>query len=115
MKKVLVAAAVALVCSAGFAQAPASGGMSSATAGEVKTQKDPAGDKAHMKVEAKKAAMPMGAGSSDMMTAMDTNGDGMISRAEWDAYHTTRWSKMKLTNGMANQASLDAMMKGGPN
>ena len=116
MKKVLLAAAVALVCSTGFAQAPAAGGMSTATPAEVKPQKDAAGDKAQMKVEAKKAAMPMAAGGShDMMMAMDTNGDGMVSRAEWDAYHGSRWSKMKLTNGMANQASMDAMMKGGPN
>jgi hypothetical protein len=117
MKKVLLAAAVALVCSTGFAQAPAAGGTTSATAAEVKPQKDAAGDKAQMKVEAKKAAMPMaGAGGGhDMMMAMDTNSDGMVSRAEWDAYHGSRWSKMKLTNGMANQASIDAMMKGGPN
>ena len=50
---------------------------------------------------------------ADMMAAMDTNGDGMISRKEYDAYHGSMWKKMKLKNGMAPQADVQTMLKQG--
>ena len=129
MKHGLILAAAALACGATFAQAPpgvvarpsqetnptASGGAPAA--------------KAEMKVEAKKGAMPMAAGaampmasggsmagtSTMGMKAMDTNGDGMISKKEWDAYHAAMWSRMKSKKGMMPIADVEAMMKGGPN
>ena len=66
-----------------------------------------AAGKAEMNVEKRKAGM------SDMMAAMDTNGDGMISRKEYDAYHGGMWKKMKAKNGMVPQADMDAMLKQG--
>ena len=128
MKHQLILAAAALACTATFAQAPpgvvarpsqetnptASGGTPAA--------------KAEMKVDAKKGTMPMAGGAMPMgsggsmsgssamgMKAMDTNGDGMISKKEWDAYHAGMWGRMKSKNGMMPMADVEAMMKGGPN
>lgn len=122
MKQTLILAAAALACTAAFAQAPpgvvtrpsqetnptASGGAPAA--------------KAEAKVDAKKAAMPMAAGAampmaaggstaSMGMKAMDTNGDGMISKKEWDSYHSGMWSRMKSKKGMMPMAEVEAIMK----
>lgn len=66
-----------------------------------------AAGKAEMNVEKRDAA---GAGT---MVAMDANGDGMISRKEYDNYHGSAWKKMKNKNGMIPQAEMDAMLKQG--
>ena len=66
-----------------------------------------AAGKAEMNVEKRKAE------GAAMMAAMDTNGDGMISRKEYDAYHGSMWKKMKLKNGMAPQADVQTMLKQG--
>lgn len=58
--------------------------------------------KAEMKVQAR------------MQNNMDANGDGMVSKREWDRYHSGMWSKMKSKNGMVPMADMEAMMKGGP-
>ncbi len=118
MKKVLLAAVAALVCSAGFAQGTAAGGMGgTATKEEITGQKSGsakvASDRAEMKVDAKKANMPMA--GTPMMMEMDANGDGMISRREYDNYHSAMWKSMKQSNGMVSKADMDSMRKGGPN
>ena len=65
--------------------------------------------------------MPMAAGgamggtSMMGMNGMDANGDGMISKKEWDRHHSRMWSRMKSKNGMMPMADVEAMMKGGPN
>ena len=119
MKKVLLAAVAALVCSAGFAQGTAPGAAtgSTATKEEITGQKSGsakiASDRAEMKVDAKKGNMAMAGGHT--MMEMDANGDGMISRREYDNYHSTMWKSMKQTKGMVSKADMDAMRKGGPN
>ena len=125
MKQTLILAAATLACTAAFAQAPpgvvarpsqetnptASGGTPAA--------------KAEMKVDAKKAAMPMAGGAATPMAAggstatmgmkaMDANGDGMISKKEWDSYHSSMWGRMKSKKGMMPMAEVEAMMKGPP-
>lgn len=57
------------------------------------------GAKAQMRVEARK---------------MDANGDGMVSRAEWDRYHSDMWSGMKSMekNGLISTADIDAYNRG---
>lgn len=68
-------------------------------------------------------SMPMGAsggmgmGMGMDMKAMDTNGDGMISKKEWDSHHAMMWNKMKpkMKKGMMSMADMETMMKGGPN
>ena len=68
-------------------------------------------------------SMPMGAGGGMGMgmgmdmKAMDTNGDGMISKKEWDSHHAMMWNKMKpkMKKGMMSMGDMETMMKGGPN
>ena len=40
---------------------------------------------------------------------MDTNGDGMVSRSEWDAYHTSAWDGMKPSASGVSTADIDRM------
>lgn len=63
--------------------------------------------KAEMKVDARTNAYATG--------SMDTNGDGMVSKREWDRYHSGMWGKMKTKNGMMSMADMEAQMKSGPN
>ena len=129
MKQQLILAAAALLCTATFAQAPP--GVVARPSQESNPASPAAGPagKAEMKVDAKKGAMPMAAGGTMPMgpgastsgtatmgmKAMDTNGDGMISKKEWDAYHAGMWSRMKSKKGMMPMADVEAMMRGGPN
>lgn len=82
--------------------------------------------KAQMKVDERKGTMPMAGSDTSAMgmggmamdwKAMDTNGDGMISKHEWNSYHSMMWNKMKpkMKRGMMPMADMEAMMKGGPN
>ena len=140
MKQLLIATAVAFACSAALAQTPAklpeSGSVpvapKTAAAAESKvdarqaanpgvgptmankvpesgsvTPNAKAAGKAEVNVDNRKAA------GADTMMAMDTNGDGMISRKEYDNYHGGIWKKMKLSNGRVSQADMDMMLKGG--
>ena len=70
-----------------------------------------------MKVDAKKGMTPapMTNTNTPAMMAMDTNGDGMISRREYDSYHSAMWKSMKQSKGMVSQADMDLVRKGGPN
>jgi hypothetical protein len=120
MKHKFVLTAAALVCTATFAQAPP--GVVPRPSQE--TNPTAAGGtpavKAETKVEGKKGTTPMAgdstSGTSTMgIKAMDTNGDGMISKQEWDAYHAGMWGRMKSKNGMMPIADVEAAMKGGPN
>jgi hypothetical protein len=101
----LLAALLALSCGAAFAQGPAS------------QEKDPAATggkpaaKAEMKSEAKKGdTSTMGAGHAKM----DADGDGMVTKSEWDSYHSAMWKKMNK-NGKVSMADMETAMKGGPN
>ncbi|MFO1232836.1 MAG: hypothetical protein U1E57_06475 [Paenacidovorax caeni] len=40
---------------------------------------------------------------------MDTNGDGMVSRAEWDAYHAQARNQMQPTNTGVSTANIDKL------
>ena len=130
MKQSVLMALAALACSAAFAQAPA--GTTPRPSQE--TNPTAAGGapaaKAEMKKDAKTGAMPMASGgampmasgggampmhSMGMMKGMDANGDGMISKKEFDKHHTMMWNKMKPKKGMVSMADMEAMMKGGSN
>jgi hypothetical protein len=117
MKKVLLTAIAALVTSAAFAQAAGGTATKEEISGQKSKSEQGVADKAQAKVEARKemnTAAAANAGGSKMMV-MDTNGDGMISRREYDAYHKAMWTSMKQSKGMVSQADMDAMRKGGPN
>ena len=130
MKQSIFLATCALACSAALAQAPASPASPSSPAATDSMPPAGAGMKpgADMPMGAggpgkgKGMGMGMGMGMGGMhmgmdMKAMDTNGDGMISKKEWDSYHAMMWSKMKpkMKHGMMPMADMEAMMKGGPN
>lgn len=98
---------LALACATAFAQAPT--GVNPRPAAEADATKSggKAADKAEMKTDAKKAAG---------MKAMDTNGDGMVSKAEWDAYHAGTWGKFNHKNGMVSMMDIEKTMgRDGPN
>lgn len=122
MKKFLLTAIAVLVSSAAFSQAApgvAAGSLGSKEegTGQKGSAEQKAGDKAQMKVDAKKGMTPapMANANTPAMMAMDTNGDGMISRREYDAYHSAMWKSMKQSKGMVSQADMDMSRKGGPN
>lgn len=57
------------------------------------------------------AAASAVAGGHDMdMKAMDTNGDGMISKDEFMKYHQMKWDKMKKNSaGMVDMKDMGMM------
>ena len=76
--------------------------------GEVPAGSKTAANKGEMNADARKAR-----DSSDMKMVMDTNGDGMISRREYDAYHANMWKSMKSNKGMVSQADMQTRLKQG--
>ena len=116
-------ATLALACSSAFAQAPASPASptnpASPTSPAATDAMPPAG--AGMKPGGAMGGggpgMGMGAhmGMGMDMKAMDANGDGMISKKEFDSHHAVMWKKMKSKNGMVSIADMETMMQGGGN
>lgn len=53
----------------------------------------------------------MDARNSKMYAAMDANGDGRVSRAEWNAHHGKTWDGMKHSNGAVSREEMESMMK----
>jgi hypothetical protein len=49
--------------------------------------------------------------NSKMYVAMDLNGDGRVSRSEWNAYHGKNWSGLKQSNGAVSREEMEMMMK----
>ncbi len=49
--------------------------------------------------------------NAKMYVAMDANGDGRVSRAEWNAYHGKSWSGLKQSNGAVSREEMEIMMK----
>ena len=76
--------------------------------GEVPAGSKTAANKGEMNADTRKAG-----DSSDMKMVMDTNGDGMISRKEYDAYHAGMWKGMKTNKGMVSQADMQTRLKQG--
>lgn len=95
------------------AKAPGQVKMQASTAPEANANaagRTPGAMNAQAKVDAKQSGE-----MSPRMKAMDTNGDGMVSKEEWMAYHTKTWSKFKLTKGKAMASDVDAAFAAGPN
>ncbi len=138
MKQLFLATAVALACGTALAQTPSSPSKAveqmavpispktaaAAEAGvDARKSAKPGADGTMVKQTPVTGEVPTGsktaAGKAEMnvekrdMAAMDTNGDGMISRKEYDAYHANMWKKMTLKNGMAMQADVQMMLKQG--
>ena len=120
MHRSILFVALALAGSAVLAQAPAG-----VTRPPAEVNPNASGGKAQakgeMNAEAKGSKMGTTASVGTTATmggskAMDANGDGYVSRKEWDAYHGRMWGTMKPNKkGMVPWADVEARMKGGPN
>ena len=137
-KQTVLAALAAFACTAALAQAPgnntarppsevnptASGGVAASAAQNKVDQRasrsaaapaDPAAGKGRAAPVAEinpSAAGGKAAAKADMRVnarLMDTNGDGMVSRAEWDAYHAQAWNQMQPTNTGVSTADIDKL------
>jgi hypothetical protein len=120
MKTTLILAAVARACGAAFAQAPAGVVKNPSQEANPNASGGKAQVKGEMNAQAKGKDAGMGASAGTTATmghkGMDLNGDGMISRKEWDAYHGKAWGSMKANKqGMVPWTDVEASMKGGPN
>ena len=126
MKKVFVLATCAIAVSAALAQAPVGVVQRpSAETNPIAADGAPAakaemnkGMNTGMPMSGAKSmdkGMGMGMGMAAMMKDMDTNGDGMISKQEWQAQHNRMWKKMNSKNGRVPAADVEGMFKGGPN
>ncbi len=127
MKKSVLFAACAILCGAAFAQAPigvvrkpsaesdpiAAGGRTAAAA-QSKVDAKTGGENVMPVAGDHRAMGHMRMDASDI-SAMDTNGDGMISKKEWQAFHDLSWSRMKSKNGSVSRTDMESMFKGGPN
>jgi hypothetical protein len=139
MKKHTVLAALATVaCTAALAQAPASvntrppsevnpaasGGAAAAAAQNKVEQRSSQstatpynpvlgdGRRAPVAEINPSASGGKAAATADMrvnVRLMDTNGDGMVSRAEWDAYHSKTWNQLQPTNAGVSAADIDKL------
>ncbi len=120
MKYSHLIALAALTCGSVFAQAPTGTVQRPSQETDPTRSGGPAAAKAEMKKDAKKGDMAatgstMAAGGGmGMMKGMDANGDGMVSKQEWDAHHAMMWGKMNKS-GKIPMADMEAQMKGGPN
>jgi hypothetical protein len=103
--------AFALACGGAYAQAPAPQGSATRPPAEINPNKS--GGVAQQRAGAKNDAQTgntsaMGAG------AMDVNGDGMISKKEWDTYHGKMWRGMKANKqGMVPWGDVQSGMAAG--
>lgn len=142
-KQIFIAALGSLACSAALAQAPkgvlerpppkaypsAGGGAPAATAQQEATGTDatvnrPATGVAPSGVRPPPQLNPLAAGGPAAATAemganariMDTNGDGMISRQEWESHHANMWMSMEArhSSGMVPMAEVDKVLRGTP-
>jgi hypothetical protein len=120
MKRSILLLALALAGGAVLAQAPATSRPPAEVNPNASGGKAQA--KGEMNAESKgsktgtTAAMPAPVTATMGNKAMDLNGDGFISRKEWDAYHGKMWGSMKPNSkGMVPWADVDAKLKGGPN
>lgn len=133
-KQTVVAALAALACTAALAQAPsaprppsevnpaASGGPAAANAQnkvDSRTSRSTAAPMDPAKGDGRGAPVaeinPAASGGKPAAKAearvqarlMDTNGDGMVSRQEWDTYHANAWNSMQPSNAGVSTADLD--------
>ena len=104
MNKLISSGLIAMLCGVGIAaSAQTTTTTPSATMKSTMTPKDGM---------APKDGMGMQAGMKMDMKMMDTNGDGKISKAEYNKYHALMWTKMKKDKGgMVGMSDMQMMMK----
>ena len=138
MKNALIATSLALACAATFAQTPGistepgnvQGNAKALAAAEkkVETRKDAGTSTTQAPAAPERGAVPLNAksaaaaeknvatrksASDTAMKPMDTNGDGMVSRTEYNNYHASMWTKMKMTKGAVPLSDMQESLKQG--
>lgn len=137
-KQTVVAALAALACTAALAQAPAanstrppsevspaaSGGPAAANAqnkADTRVGRSTAAPADPTKGDGRGAPVaeinPSASGGKSAAKAdarvnarlMDSNGDGMVSRQEWDAYHANAWNSLQPSNAGVSTADIDKL------
>lgn len=137
-KHTVLAALATLACTAALAQAPAnvtsrppaevnpsaSGGAAAANAQnkvDMRSSQSSATPANPVAGDGRGAPVaeinPTAAGGKAAATAqsrvnarlMDSNGDGMVSRQEWDSYQANAWNTMKPTNTGVSTADIDKL------
>ena len=137
-KQTLVAALATLACTAALAQAPAATNARPPSEVNPTASGGPAAANAQNRADTRagtSAAAPMDPAKGDGRGApvaeinpsasggkaaakadarvnarlMDTNSDGMVSRQEWDTYHSSAWNSMKPTGSGVSTADVDRM------
>jgi len=97
MQRIISTAVFAALCSTGIA-----------VHAQDKTRSEPSGQEKAVKDQT--ARQNQGMGTKNGMTnrsMMDTNGDGMVSREEFNAHHEGMWTKMKKNpKGMVMNADM---------
>ncbi|MCE1191959.1 MAG: hypothetical protein LWW96_07390 [Acidovorax sp.] len=135
-KQTALAALAALACTAALAQAPAGNASRPPSEVSPTASGGPAAANAQNRVDqraANNSAAPMDPAKGDGRGApvaeinpsasggkaaakadarvnarlMDSNGDGMVSRQEWDTYHANAWNSMKPGAAGVSTADLD--------
>ena len=130
MKQSILLTLCAMACSAALAQAPAGVVKNPSAETDPNAAGGKTAEKAQMNVDARKAkdgSMPMAGADTNMrmngmngmkgmdMKAMDTNGDGMVSKKEWQDHHNMMWTRMKPKNGSLSVSEMQGKERGGPN
>ena len=137
-KQTILAALATLACTAALAQAPAnvnarppaevnptaSGGAAAANAqnkADMRSSQSSAAPANPTAGDGRAAPVaeinPSAAGGKAAATAqtrvnarlMDSNGDGMVSRKEWDTYHANAWNTLQPTNTGVSTADIDKL------
>lgn len=123
MKTTITAIAFTLCCGmAAFAQtpgAPPAQGKDRSAIPSMPAEKDQTGPGTRMGGMRQGPGM-MGAGrpagmGMGLYKGMDANGDGVISKEEWDAHHARMWKRMSRNGSISVQDMQKAMEEGGPN
>jgi hypothetical protein len=114
MRFAIVTLAAALACGTAFAQAPAG------TVARPSNQQNPnaSGGQPQAKGEVNAQAKGKDSGATTTASAtmghkaMDANGDGFVTRKEWDTYHGKMWSGMKGEKRGVPWATVESGMMG---
>jgi len=137
-KQTVVAALAALACTAALAQAPATNTARPPSEVNPAASGGPAAANAQNKADnraSQSTAVPANPAKGDGRGApvaeinpsasggkaaakaetrvnarlMDSNGDGMVSRQEWDTYHANAWNNLKPSNTGVSTADIDKL------